>query len=66
MMELWAKKRPVDGRGYPYEFILEFTDVDYCYTAIDKLDRDIYKECMIVQGDRCLMYVEFDEKRKVR
>lgn len=24
MYELWAKRRPINGRGYPYEWITNF------------------------------------------
>ena len=64
MYELWAKKRPVNGKGFPYEFIMEFSNVDYSYTALDKLDRDIYQEALVVVGDRCILSVEWDKEEK--
>lgn len=69
MFELWARKRPVDGVGYPYEFIFSFNDESYKYTALDMLDRDVYQEAMVVRGNDCVMYVELQKlyvKRKVR
>lgn len=71
MYYLWARKRPVEGRGQPYEFIFSFEDKRYSYTAIDTLDRNIYQECMVVGNDnQCAMYVEFDKpfvkKRGIR
>ena len=61
MFELWAKKRPVDGIGYPYEFIFSFNDESYKYTALDMLDRDVYQEAMIVRENDCIMYVELEK-----
>ena len=61
MFELWARKRPVDGIGYPYEFIFSFNDESYKYTALDMLDRDIYQEAMVVRGNDCIMYVELEK-----
>lgn len=61
MFELWARKRPVDGVGYPYEFIFSFNDESYKYTALDMLDRDIYQEAMVVRGNDCIIYVELEK-----
>ena len=61
MFELWARKRPVDGIGYPYEFIFSFNDESYKYTALDMLDRDVYQEAMVVRGNDCIMYVELEK-----
>jgi len=64
MYSLWARKRPVEGRGFPYEFIFSFDNRDYCFTAMDTLDREIYQECMIIQNERCVIYREFDKPRQ--
>lgn len=63
MFELWAKKRPVDGRGSPYEFIFDFSDENYKYTAMDTLDKSIYQEALIVRSvdHSCVMYKEFEK-----
>lgn len=61
MFQLWAKKRPIDGKGSPYEFIFSFDNEDYKYTALDTLDRSIYEEAMIVRGQDCILYVEFEK-----
>ena len=63
MFELWARKRPVDGRGFPYEFIFNFNDESYKYTAMDTLDRSIYQEALIVSSvdHSCVMYSEFEK-----
>lgn len=61
MFELWGRKRPVDGIGHVYEFIFSFDNEDYKYTALDTLDRSIYKEAMIVRGQDCILYVEFEK-----
>lgn len=60
-MELWARKRAVNGVGYPYEFIFEFNDANYSYTVIDTLDKNIYQECMIIDNNECVMYVELEK-----
>lgn len=61
MFQLWAKKRPIDGKGSPYEFIFSFDNEDYKYTALDTLDCSIYEEAMIVRGQDCILYVEFEK-----
>ena len=69
MFELWARKRAVNGVGYPYEFIFNFDNEEYKYTALDTLDRNIYQEAMIVKENSCVMYVEWEKpfvKRMVR
>jgi hypothetical protein len=69
MFELWARKRPVEGKGFPFEFIFNFNDEDYCYTALDTLDRDIYQEALIIKEQRCVMSVEWEKpfvKKKVK
>ena len=60
-MQLWARKRPIEGRGQPYEFIFEFNEPNYSYTAIDTLDKNIYQECMIIDNNECIMYVELEK-----
>lgn len=69
MFELWARKRPVNGVGSPYEFIFNFDNESYKYTALDTLDESIYQEAMITSGNDCIMYVELEKpnvKRKTR
>ena len=69
MFELWGRKRAVNEVGSPYEFIFNFDDESYKYTALDTLDRNIYQEAMIVRENDCIMYVELQKpyvKRKVR
>lgn len=61
MYQLWAKRRPVEGVGFPYEYIFSFDNEDYKYTAIDQLDRSIYQEAMIVNNEACVLYVEFEK-----
>ncbi len=60
MFELWARRRPIEGKGFPYEFILSFEREEYKYTAIDYLDKNIYQEAMIIKNNICVMNVEFD------
>ena len=64
MFELWARRRPVDGRGFPFEFIFNFDNEDYCFTALDTLDRDVYQEALIVREQRCIMSVEWEQENK--
>jgi hypothetical protein len=61
MYELWGRKRPIEGKGYPYEFIFSFDNEEYKYTAIDKLDGSIYEEAMIIRDNACILYVEFEK-----
>ena len=60
-MQLWARKRKIEGRGQPYEFIFEFNDSNYSYTAIGTLDKNVYQECMILNDNECIMYVELEK-----
>ena len=68
MFELWARKRPVDGRGFPYEFIFSFDDESYKYTAMDTLDKNIYQEASIIRSEdrSCIMYGEFEKPMILR
>ena len=61
MFELYARKRAVNGVGSPYEHIFNFDNEDYCYTALDTLDRNIYQEAMITKDNACIMFVEFQK-----
>ena len=61
MFELWGRKRAINGVGSPYEFIFNFEDEMYSYTAIDTLDKNIYQECMIIDSNECVMYVELEK-----
>jgi hypothetical protein len=61
MFSLWGRKRVVNGVGSPYEHIFNFDNEDYCYTALDTLDRNIYQEAMITKDNSCVMYVEFEK-----
>ena len=60
MDELWAKKRPVNGRGSPYEWITNFNREEQKFYMTDQLDREIYQECMVVKDNRLIFYREFD------
>ena len=61
MFELWGRKRAVNGVGSPYEHIFNFDNEDYCFTALDTLDRNIYQEAMITKDNACIMFVEFQK-----
>ena len=61
MYELWAKKRPIEGRGSPYEFITSFEREEQKYYITDQLDRSIYMECMVISGEQCVFYRELEK-----
>lgn len=61
MYSLWARKRPVNGVGSPYELIFNFDNESYKYTALDTLDGSIYQEAMVTSGNDCIMYVELEK-----
>ena len=61
MFSLWGRKRVVNGVGSPYEHIFNFDNEDYCFTALDTLDRNIYQEAMITKDNACIMFVEFEK-----
>ena len=67
MYSLWARKRLMNGKGFPYEFIFDFEDESFKYTALGKIDKSVYQEAMIVKDNKCIMYVELEKpyiKRK--
>lgn len=63
MFELWAKKRPTEKEGSSYEFVFNFDNENYIYTAIDTLDRNVYQEGLIIRSENhsCVMYKEFEK-----
>ncbi len=61
MYELWAKKRGNKGKGNPYEFITTFNNIKEQYYMTDQLDREVYKECMVIENNRLVFYREFDK-----
>lgn len=61
MYELWARRYETRR----YEYITSFSNLDRKYYLMDQLDRSIYYEALIVQGQTCKMYREF-EKPKTR
>ena len=68
MYELWARRRKVEGKGFPYEFIFNFDNPNYSYTAIDTLDKNIYQECRVMNNGDCLIHKELEKpfmKRKM-
>ena len=66
MFELWARKRPIDGRGFPYEFIASFEEEYQKYSMMDRLDRNIYQEAMVSNDNgSCIMYREFEKPNRL-
>lgn len=61
MYELWAKKRRINGKGNPYEYITSFYNIEEKYYMTDQLDREIYEECMVIENNRLIFYREFDK-----
>ena len=61
MYELWAKKRPVEGKGFPFEYITSFSNIDQRFYITDQLDREIYQECLVVRNNVCVFYREFEK-----
>ena len=61
MFELVARKRAVNGTGFPYEHIEYFDNIDNQYYMIDKLNPTTYQERMVVEDNRCITYVEFEK-----
>ena len=61
MFELWARRRATNGVGSPYEFIFNFDNESYKYTALNTLDKSIYQEAMVTSGNDCIMYVELEK-----
>lgn len=61
MYQLWAKRRPVEGKGFPFEYITSFSNIDQRFYITDQLDREIYQECLVVTRDSCVFYREFDK-----
>ena len=61
MYFLWARRRPVEGKGFPYEYIASFSNIDQRFYITDQLNREIYQECLVVTKDTCVFYREFDK-----
>lgn len=61
MYQLWAKRRSVEGKGFPFEYITSFSNIDQRFYITDQLDREIYQECLVVTKDSCVFYREFDK-----
>ena len=61
MYQLWAKKRPVEGKGFPFEYITSFSNIDQRFYITDQLDREIYQECLVVRNNVCVFYREFEK-----
>lgn len=60
MYELWAKRRPINGRGYPYEWICNFEHEKQKFYITDQLDREIYQECSVLKDGELIFYRDFE------
>jgi hypothetical protein len=61
MYQLWARRRPIEGKGFPFEYITSFSNIDQRFYITDQLNREIYQECLVVTKDSCVFYREFDK-----
>lgn len=61
MYEVWAKRRPIEGKGFPFEYITSFSNIDQRFYITDQLDREIYQECLVVNNNVCVFYREFEK-----
>ena len=61
MFSIWARKRPVNGVGYPFEWICNFENEQAKFYLTDQLDREIYEECLVMEGRRLVLYREFEK-----
>lgn len=64
MFELWAKRRPIKGKGFQYEWICNFERFEQSFYMMDQLDRNIYQECMVLNENTPIFYREFTEHKK--
>ena len=44
-----------------FEYISTFENKEQKYSEIDKLDRNIYQEAIVVNEQGCELYMEFDK-----
>ena len=61
MYSLWARKRSVNGVGYPYEWICNFEYEKQKFYITDQLDREIYQECSVLKDGELIFYREFEK-----
>ena len=57
MYNLYARQRDKPN----YEYINTFENKEQEYSMIDSIDRDIYKEAIIVSEQGCELYMQFDK-----
>ena len=62
MFEIWARKRNDNGRGGgKFEWICNFENEQAKFYLTDQLDREIYEECLVMEGRRLVLYREFEK-----
>ena len=69
--ELWARKRPVHGMGFPLKLLKSFEEESMYQTLLDRLDPNVYQEGIILRKnngrfDRVMIYKEFDKAFQYR
>lgn len=60
MYNLYARQREKPN----FEYISTFENKEQKYSEIDKLDRNIYQEAIVVNEQGCELYMEFPVKVK--
>lgn len=61
MYNLYARQREKPN----FEYINTFENKEQKYSEIDKLDRNIYQEAIVVNEQGCELYMEFPTKQKI-
>ena len=70
--ELWARKRPIDGKGHKYEFVTSFMEEYLAQTKMDMLDKNVWQEGMVIQKAKndldndIILFQEFDRPYQYR
>ena len=62
MYNLYARQREKPN----FEYITSFENKIQEYSMIDSIDRDIYKEAIIVSEQGCELYMEFPQPKVLK
>jgi hypothetical protein len=64
MFELWARKWPVNGRGFPYELVTSFDREEQKFYMVDRLDKSVWKEAMVLDDNKsAILFREFEKPK---